>query len=123
MTTKWWMLFLKWLARVAGMIVAGGFLFMMLGEILTPHSGAPSHWREWLGLVLITIACLSPLLAWKWEMEAAVLSLAALAAWVTIVQFRLDRGAKVVAVMAVPACLFLLDWAVKKTLGKPVQAN
>ena len=55
--------------------------------------------------------------------EAAVLSLAALAAWVSIVQFRLDRGGKVVAVMAVPACLFLLDWAVKKTLNKPMQTR
>lgn len=123
MTTRWWMLFLKWLARVAGVLVAGGFLFMVSGEFFSPHSGPPTQWREWLGIALITIACLSPLLAWKWEMEAAVLSLAALAAWVSIVQFRLDRGGKVVAVMAVPACLFLLDWAVKKTLNKPMQTR
>lgn len=121
MGMRWWLLVLKWLARVAGVVVAGGFLMLMIGEVLTPHSGAPTHWKEWLGIVLITVACLAPLLAWKWEMEAAVLSLASLAAWVTIVNFRWDRAGGTVVVMAVPACLFLLDWAVKKAVGTPVR--
>lgn len=123
MATKWWMLFLKWLARAAGVMVAGGFLLLMLGEMTSPHSGPPTHWKEWLGIVLITVACLAPLLAWKWELEAALLSLAALAAWVPIVNFRMDRAGGTLAVMAVPACLFLLDWAVRKAVGGPVRSH
>ena len=31
----------RWTARVAALVVAGGFLLLLAGEIFTPHSGPP----------------------------------------------------------------------------------
>jgi hypothetical protein len=102
---------LRWLARLAGVALAGMYLFMISAEILHPHSGPPSHWKEWVGIGLLSLACLAPLVAWKWEFEGAVLSLAALAAFVAMVRFR-DFG--VPAMISVPALLFLADYGLRR---------
>jgi len=110
----------RWLPRAAALIIAGTFILILAGEIFAPHSGPPSHLREWLGIGLCAIACLAPLLAWKWEFEGALLSLAALTAFVIIVQF---HNYKLLAVMSVPAVLFLADWLLRKTLSAPQSGN
>lgn len=111
---------MRWLPRVAAVVVAGGFLAFIAGEFLFPHSGPPSRFIEWLGIGLVSLGCLAPMLAFKWELEGALLSLASLAAFFFIVQM---RSLSVVAVMAVPALLFLADWALRKTLARPDQSG
>jgi hypothetical protein len=58
--------------------------------------------------------------AWKWEVEGAALSLAALAAFFAIYMKRAE-SVGVMAVMAVPAVLFLADWGLRKTLAREGQ--
>lgn len=106
---------LRWLARLAGLALAGMYLFMIAAEILHPHSGPPSHWKEWLGIGLCAIACLAPLVSWKWEFEGAVLSLAALAAFVALVRF---RDYEVPAMISVPALLFLADYGLRRVQSR-----
>lgn len=106
----------KWVPRLAALVVAGGFLTFIAGEFLYPHSGPPARFIEWLGIALVSLGCLAPLLAWKWELEGALLSLASLAAFFFMVQM---RSFAVVAVMGIPALLFLADWALRRTLLRP----
>lgn len=106
---------LRWTARLSALLVAGMYLLLLAGEIFTPHSGPPSGWREWTGIALMAVAVLAPLLAWKWELPGALLSLAALAAFVAVVHFR-NYG--VLWVMAMPGVLFLLDFALQRRLRR-----
>lgn len=103
---------LRWAPRFASLLLGGGFLLLLASELITPHAAPPSHWREWTGIVLCSIACLAPLACWRWQLEGAALSLAALAAFTAVVQFsRYD----VLLVIAMPALLFLLDWVIRRT--------
>jgi len=105
----------RWMARCAAVLVAGAFLFFVSGEFLHPHSSPPTHVREWAGIVLLTAAIISPLLAWKWELAGAVASLAALAVFVPTV--KMHNYYSVVAVIAIPGILFVLDWALRHHSG------
>ena len=98
---------LRWAPRFASLLLGGGFLLLLAGEIVTPHSAPPANLREWTGIVLCAVACLAPLACWRWPAQGAAVSLAALSAFAAVVNFsRYD----VLLVMAVPALLFLLDW-------------
>lgn len=110
----------RWLPRAAALLIAGGFLLIGAGEFIAPHSGPPSRLIEWAGILLCAIGCLAPLLAWKWELEAALLSLAALAAFVVIVGM---RSTSIAAVMSIPALLFLGDWLLRRSLDGPPQSG
>ena len=101
----------RWTARCAATLVAGAFLFLVSAELLYPHSGPPTHVREWAGIVLLTAAIISPLLAWKWELPGALTSLAALAVFVATV--RIHNYYSIVAAIAIPGILFVLDWALR----------
>ena len=103
---------LRWAPHFASLLLGGGFLLIVAGEIVTPHAPPPSNGREWAGIALCSISCLAPLACWRWPREGAALSLAALAAFAAVVQFsRYD----VLLVIAMPALLFLLDWVVRRT--------
>lgn len=110
----------RWLPRAAALLIAGGFLMIAAGELFAPHSGPPSRLVEWTGILLCAIGCLAPLLAWKWEMEGALLSLAALAAFVVIVGL---KSTSIAAVMSTPALLFLGDWLLRRSLSGPSQSG
>jgi hypothetical protein len=101
----------RWLARSAALLVAGAYLLLVAGEVLTPHSGPPTHLREWAGIALLSAAVAGMMLAWKWELPGALISLASLAVFVPLVHM---RRYDVVAIAAVPGILFLLDWALRK---------
>ncbi len=105
---------LRWAPRLASLILAGGYLMLVAGEVIHPHATAPSTWREWTGIALCSIACLAPLACWRWPLPGAALSLAALAAFAAVVRFsRYD----VLFVLAVPALLFLFARAAGKPSG------
>ena len=98
---------IRWIARLSALLVASLFVALALGEILIPHSDPPGSLREWTGIALFSVACLSVLLGWKWELQAALISLAALTAFALIVQ---TNRYEPLAIAAVPGLLFLTDW-------------
>jgi len=102
---------LRWLARLSGVVVAGGYVLLLAGEILSPRSGPPSTFFEWGGLGLLTATCAGLLIAWHWELLGAVLSLACLLAFTWLVV--MNRYG-VVAALAVPGVLFTADWLLRK---------
>jgi hypothetical protein len=97
---------IRWTARIAAVIVAGMFLFLMTGEILSSPSGGPPNLREWTGMALVCVTIAGMLAAWKFEASGALLSLASLAAFVFLENMRRDG---VVAVLAAPGTTFLID--------------
>lgn len=100
----------RWMARCAALLVAGAFLFVVSGEFLYPHSGPPTHVREWAGIVLLIATIIAALLAWKWELPGALASLATLAVFVPTAG---GRHYSVVAAIAIPGILFVLDWTLR----------
>ncbi len=96
---------LGFLAHAVSYALAGVFVIFFLGELFVPHSGAPATPREWLGIVLITIACCAPVFALHHELRTAALSLAALAGFWLLVDF---ASWPVAAVLALPGALHLL---------------
>jgi hypothetical protein len=101
------MVALRWIARLSALLIAGGFLLLVAGEMLSPHSNPPSHLREWTGIILMALTCLGMLLAWRWELPGALFSLASLAAFTAVIAFRRHT---VHMVLALPGLLFLADW-------------
>jgi len=63
-------------------------------------------------MVLLFGAIAAMLAAWKWELPAALISLFALGAFAAVVQM---RRFDVLAVLAVPNLLFLLDWKLRRS--------
>jgi len=102
----------RWTARLAALLVAGAYVMLVLGEFFPhPHSGPPTHFREWAGIVLLTSAMAAMLAAWKWELAGALASLVALAAFVVVVRM---QNYEVVAVAVIPGLLFAADWVLRR---------
>jgi hypothetical protein len=102
---------LRWLARLSGLMIAGGFVAIVVGETLSSQSGPPSKLIEWTGIVLLTAACAGMLIAWRWELPGAALSLASLVAYTVLIQMSRHT---VIFVMAVPGILFVVDWLLRR---------
>jgi len=101
----------RWAARVSSILIVGTFLYFLAGEMIDPHSGPPSGFREWAGIALLIASVASLVVAWKWELPGAAVSLATLTAFVFVV--RMNRY-DVVAIAAIPGLLFLLDWTLRR---------
>ena len=104
-------LILRWIARLSGLLIAGGYVLLVIGEFANPHSGPPSTFVEWAGIALLTATCAGVLVAWRWELPGAVLSLASLIAFTAVVHFRHHT---VHVVLAIPGILFLADWLLRR---------
>jgi len=97
---------LHWTARLAALVVAGGFIFLVVGEFLSPHSRPPSSISEWTGIILLTVTCIGMLMAWRWEVAGAVISLVALVAYALMIRIG-HHG--VLFVLAAPGILFMVN--------------
>ncbi len=106
----------RWTARVASLLVAGAYVMFVLGEFFPhPHSGPPTRFREWAGIVLLTLTIIAMLVAWKWELAGALVSLAALGAFVLVVRMHVRMHNYVVTgVVAIPGLLFAADWVLRR---------
>ena len=102
---------LRWIARLSALLIAGCYVFMVAGELLSPHSGNGPDLRAWSGIVLLTVTCAGMLLASRWELPGAALSLAALTAFTVLIKF--NRYA-VHFVFALPGILFLADGLLRR---------
>jgi hypothetical protein len=95
----------RWTARGMAAIIAAIFLAFVVGEPSGPLSAIGA--REWAGIMLQSTAVGAMLLAWKWELPAALISLLALAAFAAVVHMnRYDA----LIIAAIPDLLFLVDW-------------
>ena len=102
-------LILRWTARITAILIAAIFFAFVVGE---PQGSLRAiHFREWIGMVLLFGSIAAMLLAWRWEMPAALVSLVALAAFAIVVHM---RGYLVLAVASVPNLLFLVDWKLRR---------
>ena len=104
-------LILRWIARLSGLLIAGGYVLLVIGEFTNPHSGPPPTFVEWVGIGLLTATCAGMLVAWRWELLGAILSLASLAAFTAVIHFNRHT---VHVVLAVPGVLFLADWLLRR---------
>jgi hypothetical protein len=102
------LLVLHWTARLCGLVIAGAYLLIVLGDFSQPQATGPSTFLEWAGVVLMTTACLALLVAWRWEWQGAAVSLSALG----LVAF-LIRGSNTfhlaLLMMALPGMLYAAD--------------
>ena len=99
----------RWTARVSALAISAVFLMFVLGEPKGPLPGI--HSREWVGMVLLFGAVAAMVLAWKWEFPAALISLFALVSFAGVIHInRYD----VLAILAIPNVLFLLDWTLRR---------
>lgn len=102
---------LRWSARLSALFIASVFGLIFLGEFVYPHSAAPGGWKEWTGVLLLTCVPIGMLIAWKYELTGAVVSLGALALIVWL--FDIHRY-EFFAVAAIPGLLYLLDWVARR---------
>src|SRR5690349_19346012 len=77
---------LRWIARLSALLIAGGFVVLVAGEMLAPHSAPPTKLIEWTGIALLTATCVGMLLAWRWELPGALMSLTALIAFSLLIK-------------------------------------
>lgn len=102
---------LRWLARLSGLLVAGAYVLLVIGDITQPHSGAPSTLIEWTGIVLLTATCAGMIVAWRWELTGALMSLISLLAFTVLIRMG-HHG--VLFVLAAPGILYVLDWLLRR---------
>jgi uncharacterized membrane protein YoaT (DUF817 family) len=101
-------LILRWAARISAVLIAATFFAFVVGEPM--GSLRAIHARDWVGMVLLFVCIAAMLVAWKWELPAALVSLLALGAFAAVVHMnRYD----VLVVAAMPNLLFLLDWKLR----------
>ncbi len=103
---------LRWIARLLGAAAAMFFLAFFVGEgLLGPEGHIRAGFegisvRDGTGIVMLLIASLALLVAWRWERTGALIALWALTGFTAVY----PRGFPiwVVIMMAFPAVLFLL---------------
>lgn len=113
-------LVLRWLARAAAFFLCGAFLALVVSEITNPHSGPPALVREWVGIFLLSLCFAGMLIAWKWELTGAVLSLLALSAFALLVAF---RQYVLLGILALPGVLYLADWILRPKPRPPERGS
>jgi hypothetical protein len=101
-------LIVRWMARGIAILIAAAFLVFLAGV----HSGPMRSidFRDWMGMALLIGAVAAMLLAWKWELPGAVISLFALAAFAVVIPM---RSYDALIGPAVPGALFLIDWKLR----------
>ena len=102
---------LRWIARLSALLITGGFLLTLAGETFAPHASGGPGLREWAGIGLLAATCIGMLVAWRWELAGAGLSLASLLGFTILITF---RRYTLHLVLAVPGILFVSDWLLRR---------
>ncbi len=102
---------LSWLARLSALFFAGVFLVILVQEFLAPEYGPPAGFVEWVGVVLLLVAAAGMILAWKWGLTGALISIAALVLHISVVR---NRTYAVIWFAVIPGVLFLVDWVMHR---------
>jgi hypothetical protein len=107
---------LRWTARCSGLAVAAAYIALVASHVLAPHSAGPTTVEEWVGIALLSTACLALLVAWRWELLGGVLSLAALAAFAVVIQ---PPHPWILGLVVLPGVLYLADWSAHRSAPAP----
>jgi hypothetical protein len=107
---------LRWAARLSGLLIAGGFALLAIGEMSSPGAAGPATLLEWAGMILVTVSCASLLIAWRWELVGSIVSLTCLAAFAILIPGG-HAFHMVLLAMAAPGVLYVLDWAMSRQHG------
>jgi hypothetical protein len=102
---------LRLAARMSTIFLAGLYFLILAGEFYAPHAGAPTEFREWAGIFLLTACVAGMIVAWRHELPGALLSLLTLIAFGFVVHI---RNYALLFVVAVPALLYLADWVIRR---------
>jgi len=97
---------LRWLARLSALFFACVFLLILVREFLAPQYGPPVSAVEWAGVAFLLIAAAGMVLAWKWGLTGALISIAALVLHISVVR---NRTYAVIWFAAIPLVLFVAD--------------
>lgn len=104
------LLAIRWAARLSALVLAAMFTLMVAAEFTAPHSGPPDSFLEWAGIGLLAAVVGGAILAWKWELTGASLSLLSLIIFAALMRIRADI---VIVACAMPGLLFLADYAMR----------
>jgi len=111
----------RWLARLSGLLIAGFYIFFAVGELTTPHSGPSPTFIEGTGIALLTATCIGMLVAWRWELTGAAISLASLIGFTLLIH---QNNHGVTIVLAMPGILYILDWLLhRRGMLSPLAGN
>jgi len=105
----------RWAARLTALAIGALFLAFVVGEPRGPLPGVLT--REFAGMLLLFGVIAGMLLAWKWELPAALISLFALGGFAAVVHL---NGYDVLAILAIPNVLFLVDWKLRRLHSLPI---
>jgi hypothetical protein len=83
----------------------------MIGEFRAPQSGAPTTFVQLAGVFFLFMAMAGMILAWKWDMTGALISLAALVLHISVVR---NRTYAVIWLAAIPGVLYIADWLLRR---------
>ena len=105
---------LWWLTRVLSTIIIVGSLLFYLAHTLFPESGEgnPITTKEIIGFCIVVIGFIGLLVAWKWEMPGAIISLIAYALLAVMNPMILVPSP--MYLWPATAVLFILLWKKKK---------
>lgn len=115
---------LRWIARIPGALMGLLFVFMVVGETISPP---PNHPNETLTgdtvmqLSFTFIGILGLLLAWRWEMAGGILALVAFAALGAVNPHTVPWP---LLAFIIPAVIFIFTaWLSRRHRGPSVPAH
>ena len=108
---------LRSVARATGLLLGGGYVFLVFMDLGAAGSRLPSNGMGWVTSLLFSGIFAGLLLARTWELPGAIVSLAAVAgfAYYSRIQF-----SPLLWVLTAPIFLYLLDWWLHR---RPPQAS
>ena len=115
---------LRWFARLSSLLVAVGCIVIVIGDITEPPSDRPSALVVWDRMdlnALMAATCVGMLIAWRWELPGAIISLASLLAFTLIAPMGVHSPP---IIFAVPGVLYMADWLLRRPRAlKPMGGN
>lgn len=110
----------RWIARIWSVLILVFALFMMITP--DPYATEAVPAVDWFLLSLWGVAVLGLLIAWRWELAGATITIVTMfvreLAWVALKGRWLVAFLIVWAVVVPPAVLYLVAWTVERRAGK-----
>jgi hypothetical protein len=116
---------LRWIARVWGIIIA--FVIIMIAVTPDPYATEPLKGIEAFYLGLYAVSALGLLIAWKWELIGALISIVAMLTQAISISigegfaFYIKGIVLVELVFFIPAILFIVCWKLSKRKREQAQ--
>jgi|SRR5215468_4643174 len=109
---------IKWSARTLSTLILMFWIFFLVASLIgnEARGSRPLNWSDYLILVTMVTALLGLVLAWKWELIGAVMTLFAVVVC-AVVNFRVLYFPG--TLIPIAAFLFLLSWWFSRTIKNP----